>query len=272
MIVIRLIGGIGNQLFIYAFARSLELKYKIQVYLDVISGYKNDPYKKKYELDKFNIKIKKASTFDFYYFPLRKRFPLLTKLIYPGSDYIQENISEDFDPSILNEKSEKKIYMEGYWQQPSYFMDYLDVIREELKIISSHKKENIKLDLLIKENQSVGIHIRRKNFEPVVPLRFYEESIDSLTKKLANPLFFCFSDDIEWCKKNLKSSKPIYFVENNQAEQTEDLWLFTKCSYFIISNSTFSWWASQLAYNTKRIIFPEAHYWDSKSLIEAIQF
>lgn len=239
-------GGLGNQLFIYAFGRALELEHNLDIYFDTYSGFKNDPYRRKLELDNFNTKYKKASLYNILFFPINKRLKIISKVLYPGSFYIKEdkNFSVDLLKELFNKQ--QKIFLQGYFQNPEYF----ESIKEELKkemTLKTELSESAKIYLeLINNSNSVAIHIRRKEIKDLIPIDFYLKNIKSLEQKIDKPKFFIFSDDINWCKKSIPQNEDIVFITYT-SNHIEDFWLMKNCKYFIAGNSTFSWWARWLS-------------------------
>uniref|UniRef100_A0A7V2ZKD0 Alpha-1,2-fucosyltransferase n=1 Tax=Ignavibacterium album TaxID=591197 RepID=A0A7V2ZKD0_9BACT len=245
MIILRLLGGLGNQLFIYAFGKALELNLNLDVYFDTSSGFKKDPYNRKFELENFNISIKKTSKYDSLFYPINKRSKLIAGILYPGSSYLKED--KNFSIDLINDKLKKykKVFLQGYFQKPEYF----EIIKEELKkeiVLKTELSVTAKnyLEQIMNTN-AVAVHIRMKERKDLFSFDFYLQNIKSLAQKLDSPKFFIFSDEIEWCKKNLDDNENVFFVEGT-LNQIEDFWLMKNCKHFIIPNSTFSWWASRL--------------------------
>jgi len=254
MIILRLLGGLGNQLFIYAIGRALEIGYNIDVQYDIYSGFKNDQYKRKFELGKFNTKLKKTSIYDSLYFPIRKRSKLITKMLYPSSIYFKEteNFSENH---VINANVKyKMVFLQGYFQKLEYFENMRKhLIKEITPLEEISMVANIYLDAIIKNN-SIAVHVRRKEINHTVSDNFYVENIEKLQNQIRDPKFYIFSDDINWCKENFKIYSNLTFIENT-ANEIEDFWLMKNCSHFIIPNSTFSWWAAWLGdYQSKVVI------------------
>lgn len=246
MIIIRLLGGLGNQLFIYAFGRALELEHNLDVYFDTFSGFKKDTYKRKYELDNFNVKIKKATLYDSLFYPINKRSKKIKNILYPESVLIEEDSKFSVKELLLNAEKYKKVFLQGYFQKQEYFENINEELRKEITLkteLSGIVKEYLEQ---INTCNSVAVHIRRKERKELVPLEFYIQKINSLRQSSNSPKFFIFSDEIEWCRKNISNENDIVFVEG-KLNQIEDFWLMKNCQHFIIRNSTFSWWASWLS-------------------------
>jgi hypothetical protein len=160
-------------------------------------------------------------------------------------------------------------YLEGFWQSEKYF----STIKEEiLDIFYFDALFNDKFKLTIKQitnPESVALHVRRGDYltnknHLVLDLEYYEKAIKYLTIKLKNPKIFIFTDDIDWCKLNLKINLPYHYIHGNK--DWEELKLMTLCNHFIIANSTFSWWGAYLNKSLLKIVicpkiwFPESNY------------
>ena len=277
-------GGLGNQLFIYAMARAFTLRTKNQLYLDMVSGFINDPYKRNYSLHHFNIEAKKANVFLSFTFTGGRYFRYILRT------YFSENISwliyrkelhnQYYDTKVKEITSCKYLWLEGYWQSPLYFDDYLEEIRKDLEIISPICKENQFIASEINSKNSIAIHIRRLRNELVgeenaliktLTLDYYYKAIDIISKQVSHPHFFCFSDSPDWVKENFVIPFPCTIVSHTQgiAKEYEDIWLMKQCQHFIISNSTFSWWGSFLSCSNKDkiILCPPEHFWDNQDII-----
>ena len=259
-IILRLLGGLGNQLFIYAFGKAIEINYGFDVRYDTFSGFIGDDYKRKYELDNFNINLKKVSLYESLFYPINKRSKIIQKLFYPGSILIEED--ENIFVETIKKVSEKymRIYFKGYFQKLEYFENVKEELKKEIvlmKPLSESAKTYLKA---ITNSNSVAVHLRLKERAVRSQLRFYEENIERFKKELKNPIFFVFSDDIKYCKDNMKLDLPFNFIENTN-DPLEDFWLMKNCKHFIISDSTFSWWSAWLSGSkSKRICTPDKKY------------
>ncbi len=262
--IVRIMGGLGNQLFQYAMARNLSyFNDKIILDLDLESA----ETKRNYVLDKFNIvsfpkttKIKSD-----YYKQYRKYFDgynIINRIMKYGKEretFVFQDVS-------------KCIYLDGYWQNRIYFNKIKDVLINEITLNDDIFIKN-EILAMIEKNNSVGVHVRRgdylnstnsKIFENQ-GVEYYISAMNYVKDKIENPLFFVFSDDIAWCKKAFYNIDNIIFVDgNNTAEQDFDM--LKKCKHNIISNSTFSWWAAWLKPdNCKLLIAPHNWYKNEKT-------
>ncbi len=251
MIITKIIGGLGNQMFQYAAGRRLAHKLDVELKLD-ISAFDN--YKlRAYGLSVFNIKEKFATAEEIEKLSGRKVGAIETvwSVIFNRPKTYFRNLQPWFDPRIL--KLHDNIFLEGYWQSEKYFSDISEIIRQDFTIRAPQTGKNKELAQLIEQSNSVSLHIRRDDYLQKANKRFvncdlhyYINSLNYLTKELQKPHFFVFSDDIPWAKDNLKGY-PLTFVDiNNESTNHEDLRLMSQCKHHIIANSSFSWWGAWL--------------------------
>jgi len=264
MIIVKLIGGLGNQIFQYALGRNLAEKNKAELKLDV-SGF--ETYKKhKYSLNHFNIieniataqEVSRYKKYDAQT-KIGKLFNLIESLKpLKSRTYIKEPHYYGYFPKILNLKG--GIYLDGFWQSEKYFKDIENILRDEFTI--KEKLEDNLLNAIISTN-SVSIHVRRTDYvtnpgankiHGVCGLDYYNNAIVKITNLVKTPHFFVFSDDIEWSKNNIKINFPITFVEHGADKNYEDLTLMSLCKHNIIANSSFSWWGAWLNNNPNKIV------------------
>lgn len=272
MIVTKIIGGLGNQLFQYAFARDLSLKKKVNLKLDLSDFKKYKPInidaKNFYPgILQFRIKSQIAKSIDLFYFYPRpifiskiiksisnRGFSLLCSLFNKGY-FFEINYFKKYS---INLKTCKNFYFHGFWQNEEYFKDSRKILIKELRLKKLSKKHQ-KLLQSVRSKNSVSLHVRRgertnnkyKKMFPMPSKRYFLKSIKLMNEKIKNPKYYIFSDDMKWVKKNLKIKNAIYI---NNFKDYEDLITMSKCSHNIISNSTFSWWAAWLNTNDDKII------------------
>jgi hypothetical protein len=271
-VIVRIVGGIGNQLFCYAAARSLSLKNNSELVIDDVSGFMYDyKYQRTYQLDKFHIHGRRATSVEnLTLFPRLHR--LLVKAIskyfstFSNLIYVTQKVW-DCDPSLLNAKQDKDIYLDGYWQSEDYFKDFKNVIKQDLTINPPSDIDNINMAKKIKSVNAVAIHVRffglpgETEMNTNVPINYYSRAVEKMEKLVPNAHYFIFSDQpIEARKRILFQHNRVTFVAHNQGDESAhlDLWLMTLCSHFIIANSTFSWWGAWLGGGEyKNIIAPD---------------
>lgn len=276
MIITKLQGGIGNQMFQYAIARKLALMHNTSVWLNTM--FYEDRSGRKFGLQSLNVNAKIAGNDQLFLFgmdggafDISWSYKALRKLIHPV--VIKEQIL-NYDINVIN-NSKKYTSLIGYWQAEKYFLDIRDELLEDFKVKELPAALNAKWATQINSVNAVSIHIRRGDYvkdkatnvmHGFCGLQYYVDAIEIIKNKIENPVFFVFSDDMEWAKNNLKSSLPVFFVENNPVEQAhEDMRLMSLCKHNIIANSTFSWWAAWLNNNTNKIVIaPKLWFADEK--------
>lgn len=287
MIIVRLIGGLGNQMFQYAVGRHLAEKNSTLLKLD-LSGFETCKLRR-YELHCFEIgqhvaTIEEIETFK------RESNTRLSKLIYnigkklsfsnyPTSDFYQDNIIINekhfsFDPSVLEAKG--NIYLDGYWQSEKYFSAIRDILLREFTIKYEQDYRNMELAKLIRSTESVSIHIRRGDYvhEPVTnqyhgfcSLDYYQKAVNQIVQKIPNCHFYVFSDDPLWVSENFKLDYPATLVDHNDASTNyEDLRLMSLCRHNIIANSSFSWWGAWLNSNPEKIVCAPERWFNDPTL------
>ena len=172
-----------------------------------------------------------------------------------------------FDERILSVAGD--IYLNGFWQSERYFAPIADIIRRELTFRCAPSAKNQALLDEIHSTEAVALHVRRSDYLSLPAYGacgpdYYHRAIDHLLLQVRNPHFFIFSDDPEWTRLHIKPKGACTYIDHNTGKQDfEDLRLMSQCGYFIIANSTFSWWGAWLSENkAKRIICPQGWYTD----------
>lgn len=290
LIYVEMRGRLGNQMFQYAFARALQEKmdsseplgisfYNVYKKNDEAHGWENSlryfrvkPFidctsNKKLLLSKSNF-IQKAVG-SLYYTSLKK-------FEKRGIDEAKQNeISLKWQP-LLNrvglywlrhgfydykDYHNKNILLSGNFESPRYFDQIRDKLLEEFTPVCDPIEKNAELYDSILNSQSVCVTVRRgdfisnpafKQFNICSPNYFYK-GMDEIKKRCPKAKFFIFSDEIEWVKKNMHFPYDVMF-ESGSDPVWEKLRLMYSCKHFIISNSTFSWWAQYLSRNSEKLV------------------
>ena len=269
MIIIKLNGGLGNQLFQYSLGRKLSIKNSDVFKLDLSDFTKDNP--RSYSLGEFNIIENFASDEDINKIKKSGVWKLINKL----KPYYKRTIIKykgyDFDPNIL--KLSGNFYLDGYWQSEKYFQNIENMIRKEITLKKSLSSKYTELIDKIKNSDSVSVHIRRGDYlsdkiskiYAMCPIEYYYKAIEKITGHYPNPHFFIFSDDINWVKQNLNIPYPKIFVSGeNEIKNYEELILMSLCKHNIIANSSFSWWGAWLNKNTDKIVISPDKWFNDK--------
>ena len=262
MIIVKLSGGLGNQLFQYALGRHLAFLNQTELKLDVSQLQASRFWTARaYALDAFCINASLATDREISELA-GASFSMLGRL---GaiSPFYQREPHFHFSPLILRLRGD--LYFDGYWQSERYFKPIASLVKQELKLQNTVLSRFQMWQTLIQTSESVSVHVRRgdytlrsiaNRFLRPCGLDYYQKAASVLLPQLQQPTFFVFSDDPLWAKTHLHFPVPTYFVEGNSA--AEDLVLISKCQHHIIANSTFSWWGAWLAaFPEKKIIAPQ---------------
>ena len=264
MIIIEIIGGLGNQMFQYALGRYLSEKNNVDFKLD-ITGFENYSLRN-YELGIFNIKESFASPEEIEEIKYKKQNIIIKMLRRKKEKKLSKNYIQEkhfhFDPEILGIKD--NVYLSGYWQSEKYFMEIADILKKEFSIKSEPNAKNREFLEKIKNTNSVSLHIRRGDYVSDAQTKsvhcvnfdeYYVNAVNLMKEKLENPHFFIFSDEPEWVKNNFAQDMEFIIVDCNSSDTGyEDMRLMSNCRHNITANSSFSWWGAWLNNNPDKIV------------------
>lgn len=268
IIITRILGGLGNQLFCYAAARRLALINNIELALDTVSGFQYDhTYQRHYQLDHFNIPCRKATAQERLepLAPIRRFIKRTYSRHCPFRmrNYIKQ-VGVDFDASLLQVQPSGIVHLEGYWQSENYFKDIETTIRTDLQIIPPTDTTNLDMAAHIRNTLSVAVHVRFFDAPEAngtnAPIDYYARAVAQMELSTPGAHYFLFSDRPADARARIPlPDDRITCVSHNQGDANAyaDLWLMTLCQHFIIANSTFSWWGAWLAgHPEKQVIAP----------------
>jgi len=293
MIKVDLIAGLGNQLFEYAYARALSLEYNEPIVINTKTALTllsrlrfPNVAKRNYQLNFFNITpcvIQNPIIGFFQSIPPaihaclhmskqkdeKEMSSLFLKMTAKGKHYFADTATSGYFPHSHTEKKIKHLH--GVWASEKYFSHYGETIRKELRVITPISEQN---RLIIEEMQncnSVAVHFRRGDYLSVKQNNldlnictegYYKKGMRYIAEHVANPVFYIFSDDIDWIKTNVKFEYSVKYIDYGNTAH-EELRLMYNCKHFVIPNSTFSWWASYLSDNQKKIVIAPS-YWNRR--------
>lgn len=264
MIVMRLKGGLGNQLFQYALGRHLSIIKNTPLHLDT-SSYKTDTLRE-YRLDSFQINARHSDKIAFFSTEGRARH--LNKIIQgirgiffkPYQIIKEKNFS--FDPTILD--CSEDAYLDGFWQSEKYFSSIAQIIREDLRLKTAIQGPLQEIAEQIQTTNSVSLHVRRGDYvlnptttayHGVCGTEWYESAVKIIDEKVNQPTYFIFSDDYAWAKENLQFQSPaVFIIPSPEGQECNDMHLMSLCKHNIIANSSFSWWGAWLNTNPEKIV------------------
>ena len=263
--VCRLAGGMGNQMFQYSMVRALALRHGSQFSLDLTALIHSNPEKddRHYELGAFLMSPEISQEPE----GGRSDSPHVTLTLCETPHTRLGDL-----PSMLG-NIDHTIHIEGFWQNPDFFDDFKDQIREDFVFRCKDEKPRPQRHEILGCSDAVCVHVRRGDYLEkagshlgFVGLEYFEQAIRWIQERVAFPHFFVFSDDIMWCESNLRFSLPHTFVSSpvlQKGDTSYEMFLMSLCKHFIISNSTYSWWAAWLSKSDlKLVVTPER--WFSK--------
>lgn len=257
-VVVKLMGGLGNQMFQYAFGKKLSILENRDLYFDLSflqrRDFDQDFIYRDYSLDIFNIDERFISGCS-------------------PSIYVNEKgriYSEDLDKSYIDREM---VYLDGFWQCPKYFDDIKESIKRDFTFKNNLQDEfhiDMLYDIVSRENP-VMVNIRRSDyiksdFHNVMDIDYYEKAKKIIESKVKNPYYYIFSDDIQWCMDNFqwKNSKILGHQFAGEKFSTY-LGLMRNCKHFIIPNSSFAWWSAWLAHNDNKIVIHPSRWFETES-------
>jgi len=280
MIIIRLWGGLGNQMFQYAYGYSVAKRYGADLILD--TTFYTDKFLK--ENSRFTKQILKITEYPLDYsntinvseqiaiFKLLQRKTVNRIIRIPkhfsfscgnGYRYIKETRFEYSDHLIA--VSGDKLYLDGYWQSSKYFEQYKDEIGKQFNIVQNSIIEEANQIGITQEN-SVAIHIRMGDYTSskhksmnglyLLPMQYYKNAMNEIKYNIPNSHFFVFTNNVEKARAAFEGIPGITFVnEERKLSDFQEMHLMSMCKHQIIANSTYSWWAAWLNKNKQKIIY-----------------
>lgn len=268
MIIINIIGGLGNQMFQYAAGRSLSLAKGTEFRLDVsdFSGY---GLHQGFELQRvFNCPVQTATRNDVQAILSWQASPITRRLLAKPALSMFRRCGFVVEPYFNYWQGIKEIpadsYLTGYWQSERYFRDVAQTIHADFTFKNPPSPRNAELAEQIRQGSAVSLHVRRGDYAKnpkttathgLCSRDYYRAAISHIAERVGQPNFFVFSDDVPWVRENLRIDYPCVYVDHNQgAESYNDMRLMSMCKHHIIANSSFSWWGVWLNPNPDKIV------------------
>jgi hypothetical protein len=284
MIIVKLIGGLGNQMFQYAAGKQLSILHQTELLIDTsyLDKDSNGSYtKRELELNVFNLNLKFASDTDIELFNIQKsskysrglqrNFPFLFNYVYAAES-----------GSLFNKhffKFPKNTYLEGFWQSENYFKNCKSILLNEFTPKEPINSINLEWVNKISNCESVFLHVRRgdyisnknHNLHNILSMDYYSKALQTIKNNYPDIEVFVFSDDLTWCKENLNFEAKMHFMDANERTSFHlDLFVMSFCKHAIIANSSFSWWGAWLNNNPNKIVVAPKQWFlnsNSKDLI-----
>jgi len=291
MIITRLRGGMGNQMFQYALGRHLSLKNNTELKLDLTRLRERTLWARQhnvfrdYVLNVFQIEARFAQPSEvrkFVVLPQDKK-----KLTYRikskvksklgirskpkwADRIVEEPCTTPFKEEVLSTPDNSMLI--GFWQSEKYFLDIEETIRRDFTFNFELDYETNKMLETIESSSSVCVWVRRKEYVgwpmfDTCDVGYFHRGILRIAREIRDPHFFIFSDDLEWCKNNLRSEYPFTFVSHRYDGKQYECYfrLMCSCKHFVIANSTYGWWAAWLSKNPNKIVIAPKKWFGDES-------
>ena len=280
MRVVKLKGGLGNQMFQYAFAKYVEKKTSDDVKLDysAYNVFKDDIRVPR--IKSFDLSLEEAAGQDLKDSCIFNHCKAISSLSYKIKIFLEKTLNHDY----YFEKNrawvdfcelKDKLYYDGYWQSWRYVSEVADELRRDFipKNNLSEKSESFIKKIENENSVFVGVrrgdYLKEKEHYGSFPSEYYEKAMDIIEDETESPIFYIFSNDIEWCKTNLNfgKHKVVFREKEEQTSDFEELIIMSRCKNAVIVNSSFNWWGAWLIDNPKKIICcPDKWFFDDSPI------
>ncbi len=254
---VRLDGGLGNQMFQYAFGRALAHRQRRDLVLDAAALAQARPgiTPRSYALDVFHVRArinKTGACISDRSLWLLRRLPWLARL-----RGVHSEVGHDHDATALSDV--RSCYWAGYWQSPLYFESIGDALFDDFQPVRPLSASAQTFIAGLDPARTVMLHVRRgdyvslpsaANHHGAAGLDYYRMAVERCLQAVPRARVVVFSDDIAWCREAgvAAPAKDVTYVEPDKFRTDwEDLWMMSHCGHHIIANSSFSWWSAWLA-------------------------
>lgn len=272
MIIAKLTGGLGNQMFQYAAARRLACLHNAALKLDIsfLDKGLNSTTPRTFLLNHLAVTASIATPHEVAEITGEGKSALQSVLsrvctvmgMSQQCNGVFNERSFNFDPDVL--ALPDNTYLAGYWQSEKYFQDIENIIRSEFVSENNLESRNLETADLIKTTNSVALHVRRGDYvadahvhkvHGVCSIDYYHRSVKKIADTVGKIHLFVFSDDPKWASENLVFPFPVMVInQNSHATPYLDLQLMSLCKHHIVANSSFSWWGAWLANGSDKLV------------------
>ncbi len=256
MRLIKMTGGLGNQMFIYAFYMKMKRLYpdtridlSDMVHYHAHHGYELHRIFPHLPNDEFCINQALKKTVEFLFF----------------RTIIERKQPQDAQDAFWRPHRWPLVYFKGFYQSERFFQDIIPEVRAAFRFTDALGNEQTRLLLqqMGTQENSVSLHVRRGDYQLpkfyasigcVCSEQYYQDAIDHVLQHVREPHFYVFSDDMEWVRAHLQVPNATYVSHNQGTDSWQDMMLMSRCRHNIISNSTFSWWGAWLNDNPHKFV------------------
>ena len=287
MKIVKFKGGLGNQMFQYAFAKLLEKRTCETVKLDMsaYASLRNDNVRKP-RVEKFNLSLQQVTESEKKSVVLFKQRGNSLSLFYKARVFFESKLNKRYffernrafiDPAQII----KYNYYDGYFQSWRYVKEVEQEVKQEfIPVHELSKNSQLVKEKMLREN-SVFIGVRKGDYTSdknsvahygAFTNEYYLRAMDIIAEKVSDPVFYIFSNDVNWCKNNIDWGKHnvIYREADEQTDDFEELILMSSCKHAIIVNSTYHWWGAYLINNDEKIVVAPKRWFFDDSPIDIV--
>ena len=275
MRIVKVIGGLGNQMFQFALYKALQRQFpEERVLLDLrcFNGYHKH---RGFEIPMiFDVTYEEANWKEVakvaYPYPNFQTWRFGSRILPDRKTMLKEKADYAFEPTAMTRKGDT--YYDGYWQHEEYFLDYREEMLRTYTFPAFEDERNRETACLIANKNSCAIHIRRgdyvrdKLFRDICDLDYYQTAILRMKGAAIPDLFCVFSDDASWCREHISpllgQTEAIYVDWNTDGNSFHDMHLMSLCRHQIIANSSFSWWGAWLNTNKEKVVIAPRKWWN----------
>lgn len=273
MIIIRVMGGLGNQMQQYALYEKFKFLGK-DVRLDV--SWFEDEDQQRQALAPRKLELRMFDQLPFQCCTEQEKKTLIgddslvskvMRKLRPGRKFVE---SDMYHPEIFDKEN---CYLEGYWACEKYYQNILNILQNNIRFPKSQNSQNVELKRKMMAENSVSIHIRRGDyldpanaamFGGICTEEYYETAEKYVRDNVKNPHFYLFSDDSEYLREHYSGEEYTIVDWNTGDESFYDMELMSCCRHNICANSTFSFWGARLNRNKDKIMIRPAKHKNSQ--------
>ncbi len=279
VVITKLMGGLGNQMFQYAAGRALALRLDVPLLLDRSFLDRRDETVthtlRGFELDVYRIQCSIAGPAELEAIWRVEKNPLLRSISNRLPSLVRNPVFRETTRKYMERfgRLEAPVELEGFWQSEAYFKSIRGKLLEEFMPRVAPEGLNRELLGQIQSGEAISLHVRRSDyltnaeanrFHGVCSVDYYERAAAAQAVNVSQPLFYVFSDEPEWVKANIRLPYTTTYVSHNKGRDSYlDLFLMRHCLHHIIANSSFSWWGAWLGERPgKKVIAPAQWFAD----------
>jgi len=264
-VIARVYGGLGNQMFMYAAGYALARRMQLPLTIDARTGFRGDPYQRGFDLGNFSITARQAGTDDLGYFRgissggcgrfWRKAVRAAARMgVLPNTTFLVEKSPRILDQRMFAADAQGNVYVDGYWQDERYFIEYAEELRAEFLSAKTPGPGSVAIAEDMARHQAVAVHVRTMLPKPSLPIDYYLESVRHLCERLEGIKVYFFADNPDHEFDLSRFNVPVANIAALKLSSCEDLSLMTQCKHHVIANSSFSWWGAWLSGERGRLV------------------